>query len=70
MPAFHHLNHPALDQFVRRQLVNPLPLVLNRTLGDITAFGVQQVGDRLQRRRFAGTIGPQQGDNLAFRHMK
>ena len=64
MPALHDLNDAALDQFIRRQLVNALALVFDRTLGHIAAFGVQQVRNGFQRRRFAGTVGAQQGDNL------
>ena len=70
MAPFHDLDDAALDQLVRGQLVDALALVFDRTLGHIAALGMQQIGDRLQGRRFPGAVGTEQGDDLAFRHVQ
>jgi hypothetical protein len=44
------------------------PAKLDRPFGDLAPLGLEQVGDRLQRRRLAGAVGAEQGDDLAFRH--
>ena len=42
----------------------------DRALGDLAALGVQQVGDRLQRRGLAGAVGAEQRDDAAPRHVE
>ncbi len=42
----------------------------DRALGDLAALGMQQVGDRLQRRRLAGAVGAEQRDDAALRHVR
>jgi hypothetical protein len=68
--ALHHLDAAALHQIVRRQPVDALALELDAALGDIAAFGAHQVGDRFQRGRLAGAVGPQQRDDAALRDLE
>ena len=64
--AFHHLDAAALHQLVRRARMHLLAVELDRALGDLAALGMQQVGDRLQRRGLARTVGAQERDNAAL----
>jgi hypothetical protein len=47
----------------------PAP-VLHLAAGDFTVFGLEQPGDRFQRRRLAGAIGAEQRHDRAFRHIE
>ena len=38
----------------------------DRALGDLAALGMQQVGDRLQRRGLAGAVGAEQRHDAAL----
>ena len=42
----------------------------DRALGDLAALGMQQVGDRLQRRGLAGAVGAEQRHDAALRHVE
>ena len=70
VPAFHHLDAAAPHQLVGRELVDALALEHDRALGDLAALGVQQVGDRLQRRGLAGAVGAEQRHDAALRHVE
>ena len=50
------------------QLVDALALEHDRALGDLAALGVEQVGDRLQRRGLAGAVRAEQRHDAAARH--
>ena len=50
------------------RLVDALAVELDRALRHLAALGVEQVGDRLQRRRLARAIRAQQRDDAAARH--
>src|SRR5438876_3301400 len=43
--------------------VDALPAELDGALGDLAPLGVQQIGDRLERGRLAGAVGPEEGDD-------
>jgi hypothetical protein len=45
-------------------------LEFNCALGDFTALGLEQVGDSLQRCRLARSIGAEQRDDAASRHIE
>jgi hypothetical protein len=70
LPAFHHLDAAAAHQFVGRKPVHGDALELDRALGDFTALGVQQIGNRLERRRLARAVRTEQRDDAALRHLK
>jgi hypothetical protein len=70
MAALHHLDDPGLDQLVGRQALDALAPIFDRALGDVAALGAQQVRDRLERRRLAGAVGTQEGDDAAFRYIE
>ena len=59
----------------RTILSGSMPLMLFAGEADVAArdravLGLQQAGDRFERGRFAGAIGAEQGDDLAFRHLE
>ena len=62
--ALEHLGDAAHDDVVRRQMVQPLAAELDRALGDLAAFRVQQPGDRLQRGGLARAVGAEQRGDL------
>src|SRR5258708_5375677 len=62
--SFHDLADAALHQRRRVELVDTLAAELDLALGDVAAFGAQQVGDRLQGGRLPRAIGAEQGDDL------
>ena len=68
--ALHDLTNTHLDQLVWRKPIDAPALELNGALGDFAALGVEQVGDRLQRRGLTGAIGSQQRDDLALRNVE
>ena len=70
MTAFHDLDAAAPHELVRREVLDLGPVEYDRALGDVAALGVQQIGDRLERRGLAGTIGAEQRDDPAFRHLE
>ena len=70
MAAFHHLDAAAPDQIVGRAVVHLGAVEQDRALGDLAAFGMQQIGDRLQRGGLAGAVGPEQRHDAALRHVE
>ena len=70
VPPLHHLHDAALDEFRRIQLVDALAAKFDRALGHVAALGPEQIRNRFQRRRFAGAVGAEQGDDLAFMHFE
>ena len=46
------------------------PLNSIDALGDVAALGLDEVGDRLQRRRLAGAVGAQQRDDATLPHFQ
>jgi hypothetical protein len=70
MAAFHDLDHTALDQVGRRQRFNALATALDRALGDLAAFAMQQVADGTQCRGLAGAVATEQGNDAALRARK
>src|SRR5262249_1564938 len=68
VPAFEHLDDAALDDLVGRQLIEPLAVELDRALGDAAAFGAEDAGNGLERRRLAGAVRAQErGDTPGLR---
>ena len=65
-PALEYLGDAALDDVVRRQPVEPLPVELDRAFGDLAALAAQQAGYRLQRRRLAGAVGAEEGGDASL----
>ncbi len=68
LAAFHHLDAAAPHQHIGRERLHGGAVEHDRALGDLAALGVQQVGDRLERRRLAGAVGAEQRDDRALRH--
>src|SRR6185369_16788938 len=66
VPALHHLDHSALDELRRVEPVDPLAPEFDVSLRDFATLGTEKVRDCLQRRRLAGAIRPEQGDDLDF----
>src|SRR6185369_9801407 len=64
VPALHHLDHSALDELRRVEPVDPLAPEFDVPLRDFAALGTEKVRDRLQRRRLAGAIRAEQGNDL------
>jgi hypothetical protein len=60
--ALHDLNDTALHQFRRRELVGALAFELDGTLGDITALGLEQIGNCFECGRLTGAIAPEEGN--------
>jgi hypothetical protein len=69
-PPLHHLNAAAPHQIVWRQGLHLDAVEQDRALGDLAALCIQQIGDRLQRRCLARTIGAEKRDNSAPRHIQ
>ena len=53
-----------------RQVLHLSTLEYDRALGDVAALGVEQIGNRLQRRRLAGAVGAEQRDDAALWHVE
>ncbi len=70
LAAFHHLDAAASHQLVRRKVLHFGAVEQDRALGDVAAFGMQQVGDRLERGGLAGAVGAEQRDDAAPRHVE
>ncbi len=68
--TFHHLDNAAFDQLVRARLVDPFAAILDGALGDVPALRPEQIGDRLQSGRFAGTVGPEEGDDAPLGYLE
>src|SRR5215510_9882563 len=66
--TLHDLDAAAPDQIVRSQSVCNLAFELDGTLGDIAALRLDQIRDRLERRRLAGAVGTEDGDDHDERH--
>ena len=53
-----------------REVVHLRTFKYDRTFSDLAPFGMQQVGNCLQCRGFAGAVGAEQRDDPAFRHVE
>src|SRR5438477_3055782 len=69
-PPLEDLHDAALDDIERQQPVEPRAIELDTALGHLAAFGVQEAGDCLQRRRLAGAIGAEEGRNMPLLGMQ
>ena len=67
--AFHHLEDAAAHGLVRALVGDALAVELDLAGDDFAVLGMQQAGNRLQCRRFAGAVGTEQRDDLALRHI-
>ena len=70
MPAFHHLDDPLLDQNGRVQIRYRCAAIQDAAFCHLAAFGMQQIGDRLQRCRLASAIAAKKGGNATFWHLQ
>ena len=61
--AFHHLEDAAADDLLRRQVLDALAFELDRAVGDLALFGLEQPGDGLERRALARAVGAEEGDD-------
>ena len=68
--ALHHLEDAAADDLVGIDAVDALAVEDDLAAGDFAVFGLEQAGDRLQRRRFAGAVGAEQRHDRALRHLE
>jgi phage I-like protein len=66
MPPFHHLHHAALDQVGGREVLDALAAQIDRALGHLAAFTLEQVGDGAQRGGLARAVAAQDGDDAAL----
>src|SRR5437879_1831760 len=55
-PALEHLGDAMADDVMRRAAIQTLAVELDRTPGDLAAFGMQQARDRLQSCRLASAV--------------
>ncbi len=69
-PSLHHLNAAAPHHIVWRQGLHFDAVEQDRALGDLAALRMQQIGDRLQRRCLARTIGAEKRYNSTPRHIQ
>src|SRR4051794_18556505 len=69
-PAFHYLEDAAADDLVGIDAVDALALEQDLAARDFAVLGLEQPGDRLQRRRFAGAIGAEQRHDRALGHVE
>ena len=65
MAAFRHMGKARFHNLVGAHTLDALALVQ-----DVARLGVQQTGNGLQGGGLAGTVGTDQGDNLALVHLK
>jgi hypothetical protein len=68
--AFHHLDAAAAHELVWRKRMHLGITEQDRALGDFAAFGLEKIGDRLQRRGLAGAVGAENRDDAAFGHFQ
>ena len=68
--ALHHLEDAAADDLVGIDAVDALAVEHDLAARDLAVLGLEQSGDRLQRRRLARAIGAEQRDDRAFRHLE
>jgi hypothetical protein len=66
--ALHHLDAAAPHHFVGRERLHLGAVEHDRAFGHFAAFGVQQIGDRLERRGLAGAVRAEQRDDAALLH--
>src|SRR5262245_45976881 len=66
--AFHHLDAAAAHQFVGREALHRRAVEHDFAFGHLAAFGLQQVGDRLERGRLAGAVGAEQRHDVPPGH--
>ena len=64
-PAFHNLDQTHFHHCRRIHLVNAFTFKFDGAFGDLTPFGLDQIGNRFEGGGFSGAIGPQQGNNSA-----
>jgi hypothetical protein len=67
---FHHLDAAAPHQLAGRERVHLAAAEHDRPFGHRAALGGEQVGDRLERGRLAGTVGAEQRHDLALGHLE
>jgi len=65
-----HLGDAERGDVERAHCIDASFAELDRALGDLAALRMQQIGDRLQRRCLARTIGAEKRDNSAPRHIQ
>ncbi|MNT51938.1 hypothetical protein D3C72_1889300 [compost metagenome] len=70
MPPLHHLHHAPVHQVGRREVFDAVAAQLDAALGDLTALGLEQVGDGAQRGRLARAVATQYGSDLALGHVE
>jgi hypothetical protein len=70
MPAFHHLHHATLHQVGRREVFDALAAQLDRALGHLAAFPLEQVGHGSQRGGLARAVATQDRDDATLRHLQ
>ncbi|MCY1544617.1 hypothetical protein D9M68_805140 [compost metagenome] len=70
MPPLHHLHHAPVHQVGRREVFDAVAAQLDAALGDLTALGLEQVGDGPQRGRLARAVASQHGSDLALGHVE
>src|SRR5262245_13866442 len=70
VPSFHHLDAAAPHQFVWGKVLNFAAFEYDRTFGDITTLGMQQIGDRFKRRGLSCAVGAKQGHDAARRNVE
>ena len=68
--TLHYLDDAAADDLVGIDAVDALAFEDDIAAGDLAVFGLEQTGDRLQRRRLARAVSAKQCDNRPFRHLK
>ncbi|MPN35483.1 hypothetical protein SDC9_182981 [bioreactor metagenome] len=69
MAPFHDLHHAALDQVGGREVLDALAVQLDRALGDLAAFTLEQVRDGAQRGGLARAVTAQDGHDAAFGYL-
>ena len=70
MPPLHHLHDTPFHHLCGVELVHRIIAVFDRPFGDLAPFGMQQVGNRLERRGLARAIAAQQGRDTALGHLQ
>ena len=68
--ALHHLKDAAADDLVGIDAVDALAVEEDFAARHFAVLGLEQAGDRFQRRRFAGAIGAEQRHDRSLRHVE
>ncbi|MGY3367647.1 hypothetical protein ACVWZL_004772 [Bradyrhizobium sp. GM2.4] len=69
-PALHHLEDAAANDLVGIDAVDALAPEQDLAARDFAVLGLEQPGDRLQRRRLAGAVGAEQRHDRALGHVE